>query len=472
MSWIRRGTISSTVGSKRVIGVNTNWKSHQVQAKPGHIMFVQLAVGCEAVEIGSIISDTELDLVEPWRGTPLVDSKYGIETALVDSPSEYAQRIAAMFAYYQENLDTLDLLMSGDGDVTLTKPDGTTITVPSLSSVLHSVSASQDWFDTNLPLVEQAGGFATEAKSAAQTATTKAGEATTAATTATTKAGEATTSASNAKQSETSAASSAATATGAASTATSAATTATDSAGIATSSASSATASAASATASAQTATAKASDATSAAQTATDKSTIAVSAASKAEGHETVSSAAATTAIEKAAIAVDAANVATDKSAIATSASASALDSKTRAEAAAEKAEDLVEQATGGSLLKGQNLADVPDKASARANLNVPSIPDLQQAISGVTLDSLGAAPNVVIQPILPTNSAVMEYTNGQLTKMTEQLPGGAKVTTYQFENGVLSSSVESFSGKLRTTNFQYNSSGDLIGFTTMEGEV
>ena len=350
MAWIRRGTISSVVGSKRITGENTNWKSHHVQAKPGHIMFIQLAVGCEAVEIGSIISDTELDLVEAWRGEPLVNSKYGIETALIDSPSEYAQRIAAMFAYYQENLDTLDLLMSGDGDVTLTKPDGTKITVPSLASALHSV--------------------------ATQTATAKAGEA------------------------------------------------------------------------------------VSAAQTATDKAAIAVSAASKAEGHETVSSAAAATATEKATIATSAAQVATDKSTIAVNAATSALDSKTRAEAAAERAEDLVDQATGGSLLKEQNLADVLDKASARANLNVPSIPDLQQAVRNVTLESLGAAPN----------SAVMEYTNGKLTTMTEQLPGGTKVTTYQFTGDTLSSSVESFSGKLRTTTYQYDYSGNLTGFITTEG--
>lgn len=470
MSWIRRGTISATVGSKRVTGVGTSWKTNQVQARPGHMLIVELASGAsKVVEIGSVISDTELDIVELWSGDALANSQYAIDTALIDSPSEYAQRIAAMFAYYQQQLDTLSALMTADGQVTLTKPDGTTITVPSLSSVLDSVAASQEWFDTNLPLVEQAAGFATEAKAAAQTATTKAAEATTGAATATTKATQASTSETNAKQSETSAATSAQTATSKATIATDAATTATQQATIATDSAASATQSKDAAAASAQTATTKAGEATAGAVTATAKATIAVDAASAAQGHETVSSSAATTATAKAAEAVAAATVATDKSTIATNAAASALDSKTRAEDAAQRAEELVDQVTGGALLKEQNLADLTDKAVARSNLQVPSVVEMQTALGEITLQSLGAASNVVIQPILPSTSAVFEYTDGQLTGMTEQLPGGQKMTTYTYSGGNLSSSSETFSGTLRTTTYQYDTAGVLTGFTVTE---
>ncbi|MEW7867463.1 hypothetical protein, partial [Aeromonas diversa] len=167
------------------------------------MLIVQVPGGTELLEIARIISDTELETVEPWRLDPLTGSDYAIDTALIDSPSEYAQRIAALFAYYQAQIDTLGAMMTAEGQVTLTRPDGTTITVPSLSSVLHSVAASQEWFDTNLPLVEKAGQFAAEAKEGAQTATTKAGEAATASATAVAKAAIATDAATKAEGHET-----------------------------------------------------------------------------------------------------------------------------------------------------------------------------------------------------------------------------------------------------------------------------
>ncbi|MGL6525763.1 hypothetical protein ACSZNV_12600 [Aeromonas hydrophila] len=281
------------------------------------------------LEVARVISNEVLETVEPWRLEAVTASQYAVDTALIDSPSEYAQRIAAMFAYYQAQIDTLSLMMSADGEVTLTRPDGTTITVPSLSSVLHSVEASQKWFDTNLPLVEKAGQFAAEAKAGAQTATTKAGEAVTASTTAVAKA------------------------------------------------------------------------------------TIATDAATKAEGHES------------------------------------------RAAAAAKKAEELVDQATGGSLLKEQNLADLPSAESARQNLHVPSIDDLE-------------AVSRNLAPLLPAGSAAFVYTNGLLTQMTEQLPTGERVTAYSYTEGQLTQAVETFGLLVRTTTYTYQA-GILAGFTVTE---
>ncbi|MFQ2166207.1 hypothetical protein ACK33D_15855 [Aeromonas hydrophila] len=456
MAWIRRGTITTSAGERRITGVGTNWKNHQLVPRPGHLLVVQVPGGCEVLEVARVISDEVLETVEPWRLDAVTDSQYAVDTALIDSPSEYAQRIAAMFAYYQAQIDTLSLLMSADGEVTLTRPDGTQITVPSLSSVLHSVEASQKWFDTNLPLVEKAGQFAAEAKAGAQTATAKAGEATAAATTATTKSSQASASATNARQSETNAATSASSATSGAATATAAATTATDKAAIATNAAGSATESASSATASAQTATVKASEAVSAAQTATDKSAIAVSAANKSQGHEATASTAATTATEKATISVEAAKIATDKSAIAVGAATTATDSKNRAEAAAKKAEELVDQATGGSLLKEQNLADLPSAEIARQNLHVPSIDDLE-------------AVSRNFAPLLPAGGAAFVYTNGLLTQMTEQLPAGERVTAYSYTEGRLTKAVETLGQLVRTTTYNYQA-GILTGFTTTEG--
>ena len=84
-----------------------------------------------------------------------------------------------------------------------------------------------------------------------------------------------------------------------------------------------------------------------------------------------------------------------DKAALSEQASS---ESAIRSESAAQRAEDLVEQATGGALLKEQNLADVPNKEAARTHLDVPSKSQLAQAISeaigAVTPASIGARPD------------------------------------------------------------------------------
>lgn len=343
MSWIRRGAVSATHGSRRITGNGaTAWASHQVAVKPGHMVIVPTSSGVDIYEVGRVVSDTDIDLVEPWRQPDTVNSEYAIDTALTDSPSEYAQRIAAMFAYYQSQLDTLDHLMTGQGAVTLTRPDGTNITVPSHASVLASVAAAQAWFDKNLPIVEKAADYATEAKTGAQTATNQAGEA------------------------------------------------------------------------------------THAADIALAKASVAMDAATKAQGHET------------------------------------------RAANAAQRAEELVDQATGGSLLKEQNLADLTDAARARANLNVWSSEQTRQAIADISLDDLDGATSGSVRELQPAVTTTLTYHAGQLTQMTETLPDGQRVTAYTYEAGRLTQAIETYGQRTRTTTYSYDATGSLTG-TTME---
>jgi len=456
MAWIRRGTITTSAGDRRITGVGTNWKNHQLVPRPGHLLVVPVPGGCEVLEVARVISDEVLETVEPWRLDAVTASQYAVDTALIDSPSEYAQRIAAMFAYYQAQIDTLSLMMSADGEVTLTRPDGTQITVPSLSSVLHSVEASQKWFDTNLPLVEKAGQFAAEAKAGAQTATAKAGEATTASATAVSKAAIATDAATKAEGHESKAVTAAQTATTKAGEATTASATAVAKAAIATDAATKAEGHEGKAGTAAQTATTKAGEATTASATAVAKAAIATDAATKAEGHEGKAGTAAQTATAKAGEAATASATAVAKAAIATDAATKAEGHEARAAAAAKKAEELVDQATGGSLLKEQNLADLPSAEIARQNLRVPSIDDLE-----------AVSRNLV--PLIPAGSAAFVYTNGLLTQMTEQLPSGERVTAYSYTEGRLTKAVETLGQLVRTTTYNYQA-GILTGFTTTEG--
>ena len=160
-----------------------------------------------------------------------------------------------------------------------------------------------------------------------------------------------------------------------------------------------------------------------------------------------------------------------------------------RSESAAQRAEELVDQATGGALLKDQNLGDVPNKEAARTHLDVPSKSQLEQAISeaigGVTPSSIGARPDSwtptaedvgaassgSVDALQPAGSASFVYEGGALTQMTEQLPSGTRVTAYSYTEGQLTKAVETFGQLARTTTYNYQA-GILTGFTTTEEGV
>ncbi len=201
-----------------------------------------------------------------------------------------------------------------------------------------------------------------------------------------------------------------------------------------------------------------------------------------------------------------------DKAALSEQASS---ESATRSESAAKRAEELVDQATGGALLKDQNLGDVPNKEAARTHLDVPSKSQLAQAISeaigGVTpasigarpdswtptatdvgarpsdwmptaaqvgarpsdwlpsLEEIGAASSGSVDALQPAGSASFVYEAGALTQMTEQLPAGERVTAYSYTDGRLTSAVETLGQLVRTTTYNYQA-GILTGFTATEG--
>ncbi|MBS2781741.1 carboxypeptidase-like regulatory domain-containing protein [Aeromonas salmonicida] len=182
-----------------------------------------------------------------------------------------------------------------------------------------------------------------------------------------------------------------------------------------------------------------------------------------------------------------------DKGALSQQASS---ESATRSESAAQRAEELVDQATGGALLKDQNLGDVPNKEVARTNLDVPSKSQLEQAINGITpasigarpdswtptaydvgarghtwlpsLEEIGAASSGSVAALQPAGSASFVYEDGLLTKMTEQLPTGVRVTAYSYTEGQLTKAVETQGQLFRTTTFTYQA-GILTGYTTTE---
>ncbi|HHY0363267.1 TPA: hypothetical protein ACVU1O_003454 [Vibrio cholerae] len=134
-----------------------------------------------------------------------------------------------------------------------------------------------------------------------------------------------------------------------------------------------------------------------------------------------------------------------------------ATEQATIATEQATRAEDLVNAATGGSLLKDANLSDLNSTTEARANLNVYS----QQQVDTRLAKKVDALT-------LELNSSAFVYVNDRLTQQTIQHGDGQEVVSYTYTDNALTQAVSIRNGVTKTTTYVYDS-GRLvsIGVTT-----
>lgn len=129
--WVRAGTVTLTSGSKKVTGSGTAWNTGTNKVTKG-CAFIYNNI---AYEVDYINSDTELYLVDTYGGTTTSGASYRIQIAVTDTIPELASRIATALAYWNGQAANLQALTTGSGNVTLTAPDGTQVTVPSYSNM-------------------------------------------------------------------------------------------------------------------------------------------------------------------------------------------------------------------------------------------------------------------------------------------------------------------------------------------------
>ncbi|MCW2476304.1 pyocin knob domain-containing protein [Candidatus Symbiopectobacterium sp. NZEC151] len=82
-------------------------------------------------EIESVQSDTQLTLASVFTGTTGTGKAYAIPTSPAVSIEQFAHEFASTLAYYQQQLSGWQQILTGTGNVTLTSPDGQTVTVRS-----------------------------------------------------------------------------------------------------------------------------------------------------------------------------------------------------------------------------------------------------------------------------------------------------------------------------------------------------
>ncbi|MGY3884632.1 phage head spike fiber domain-containing protein [Aeromonas aquatica] len=131
--WQRTGNVTVTNGSKTVTGFGTKWKTGTLPIQKGHSFY---GPDNAAYEVDTVVSDTEILLVEAYRGGTLANQPYRIDITRTSTISQFAADLASLVGKYRAWYDGMMAWLTGSGDVPILNPDtGTTITIPSWKKV-------------------------------------------------------------------------------------------------------------------------------------------------------------------------------------------------------------------------------------------------------------------------------------------------------------------------------------------------
>lgn len=133
--WYRAGTVAVTSGSTKVVGTGTTWKSGVYKPDKGHIFW---GPDGRAYEVDYVESDTVLYLVTAYVGGSATGQAYSIVISITGQVPAFSRELSAFVAYHQSQMDGWQQLLTGTGDVTLTAPDGTKLTIPSWDKVMNA----------------------------------------------------------------------------------------------------------------------------------------------------------------------------------------------------------------------------------------------------------------------------------------------------------------------------------------------
>lgn len=128
--WKRDGTVAVTNGNKKVTGTGTTFADTKNGVAKGHLFCITSGTSVDFYEVDYVVSNTELYLVQAYRGVTVTGKAYEVITTFSDSIPEFARRLTAMLGVYQGQSDVMQLLLTSDAaSVTVTAPDGTSHTL-------------------------------------------------------------------------------------------------------------------------------------------------------------------------------------------------------------------------------------------------------------------------------------------------------------------------------------------------------
>ncbi|MEX3004242.1 pyocin knob domain-containing protein [Serratia fonticola] len=130
--WYRIGTLSLTINNSKVTGTGTKWADAINGVMPGMML---LGPDWKLYEIKSVESNTALTLVSNYLGSTASGQAYAIITTYEGDITQFSARFSAILTSLQGSKSDLSTWLTGTGDCQLTKDDGTTIKVPTLSKI-------------------------------------------------------------------------------------------------------------------------------------------------------------------------------------------------------------------------------------------------------------------------------------------------------------------------------------------------
>ncbi|HHQ4661822.1 TPA: hypothetical protein ACSPZY_002251 [Aeromonas veronii] len=131
--WQRTGNVTVTNGSRTVTGFGTKWKTGTLPIQKGHAFYGPDGV---ANEVDTVVSDTEILLVEAYRGGTLANQPYKIDITRTSTISQFSAELSALVGKYRNWFDSMMTWLTGSGDVGILNPDtGAIVTIASWKKV-------------------------------------------------------------------------------------------------------------------------------------------------------------------------------------------------------------------------------------------------------------------------------------------------------------------------------------------------
>ena len=124
--WMNTGTVAVTLNSKKITGTGTAFSTSAIPARPGQPIVISNVI----YEIERVESDTVLWLATNYLGASATGVKYSIMTTMEGSFNDLGRRAAQVMGAYQGYMDVYEALFTGTGNVTVTLPDGSIVTLP------------------------------------------------------------------------------------------------------------------------------------------------------------------------------------------------------------------------------------------------------------------------------------------------------------------------------------------------------
>ncbi|QLL88294.1 hypothetical protein GWG10_08635 [Aeromonas caviae] len=124
--WKRDGAVAVTNGNKKVTGTGTTFADTKNGVAKGHLFCITSGTSVDFYEVDYVVSNTELYLVQAYRGVTATGKAYEIITTFSDSVPEFARRLTATLSAYQQQSDAFQALLTSTATtVEVTAPDGT-----------------------------------------------------------------------------------------------------------------------------------------------------------------------------------------------------------------------------------------------------------------------------------------------------------------------------------------------------------